>query len=377
MYRIGTIGLSIALIIMVICALLYVWSSRQNPNVIDIVGSSILISLLLGSSSTFFVKMFEKTKKRNSSAAKWFLISVSILITLIAFLIYSSNAPESIRQEIPITYIFNRKAKEIAWNLDTPSDESDQNYFLALQLFRYFRDRSMSNSEVIDDMMKLHGQENISSNLGIFHELTEYLLAWNIGHIFTTGDMELAMLRGQSRNWLAFPKKEIEIMSKGKDVIKGDFESNIFYDYNDQDPISKSWDFRLPRNTNIIMTKNDGWHSKIIITDDSFFTVELEVHGLLVDCGAPTLVHESAFGVFGDTDGPFKKYKCLLICNASFNKWKYGFPKMRHYEQWVSDLFSKLQRRFAWGSPPLININEMIKRQERQKIQGEQRQSHN
>jgi len=374
--RIGTVGLSIALIALVICALLYIWASRQNPNVIDIVGSSILISLLLGSSSTFFVKMFEKPKKCNSSVTKWFLISASMLITLIAFLIYSSNAPDSIRQEIPITYIFNCKAKEIAWNLDISSDESHQIYFVALQLFRNFRDRSMSNSEVIDDMVKLHGQENISSNLGIFHELTEYLLAWNIGHVFTTGDMELAHLRGQIRSWLAFPNKEIEIISKSKDTIEGDFQSNIFYDFNDQDPISKSWDFRLPRNTKIYMTKNDGWHSKIILTN-SFVDIELEVHGLLMGSGVPTLVHESAFGVFGDTDGPFKKYKCLLICNATFNKWKYGFPKMRYYEQWVSDLFSRLQRRFAWGSPPLININEMIKREERQRIQGERKQSPN
>ncbi len=381
LFYLGKIVLVTVLIALIACALLYIYASRQNPKVMEIVGSSILISLLLGSATTLYSKLLNKSKKLNYSVVVWFLITVATLMGLIVFLIYSSSKPNNIKHEIPVTYIFNCKAKEIAWNLDFVGDDSTQNYFLVVQLFRAFRDSNTSNSEMISSMTNPNdwvaiepNEWNLIRNLKIFHELTEYMLAWNIGHVFTSGDMEIASVRGEGRRWLAFPNKKIEMRSVGKDTIEGDFKNNFYYDINDVDPISKSWDFRLPHDTRICMPKDDDLSSKIVLSN-SYVDIEIAVHGLMSESGLPTLVHESAFGIYGDTIGPFKKYKCLLIFKATFDEWKYGFPKMRYYEQWVSDLLVRLQRRFAWGDPPVVSFSEAIKRQERQRLKAEQKQS--
>jgi hypothetical protein len=154
----------------------YIWASRHSPRVVDIVGSSILITLLLGSCSALFWKAFEKPRKWKASVLMLFLVSLSLLVMLIAFLVFSSKEPTPTRIEIPVTYILNRRTLSIPDGLATPDSESSASYFEVCQLFRCFRDRTDRNRQMVADMAQLFGHENHSQNLRIFHDLTEYIV---------------------------------------------------------------------------------------------------------------------------------------------------------------------------------------------------------
>jgi hypothetical protein len=169
-----------------------------------------------------------------------------------------------------------------------------------------------------------------------------------------------ALARGESRNWLAIPNEDIEDRPRNKESIEGAFKENLFYDINEPNAafFLGHWDLRLPRDTRVVVTRDGDLYSQITIRNP-FETIQFGIHALATESGWPVPVRGLRFYPGTDLKGPFKEYRCLITCRASLSKWRYGFPRMRHHEQWVTDLLALVERSFAWGSmrvPDFIDV---------------------
>ena len=188
------------------------------------------------------------------------------------------------------------------------------------------------------------------SSIAIFRELTEYLILLFMGSMSKTTD------------GFEIPNKSIATNKPMPiDQIQG-VKDNIFYDMED-----RLQTIPHPKKTDIIFEKKNSMNSKIIFKNKFFesFTLKIELKSI---SGIHAFLHPSAtyaswlFSPSPYADkiekeklGPYKKFKCMINYEVEFNKFRYSFPRRKDYEEWVNDLFSFLQKKFAWGSPPLID----------------------
>jgi hypothetical protein len=351
-------------------AVWYVWASRQNPKVIEIVGGSILITLLLGSSSTLFAKLRAEPKSHKVAVTLWFLISASLLMIVIAGLVFSSNTPPSIKKEIPVTYLIDMNDLAIVSDLEVESAEARFLYMDAVALFQHFKGASDDNQRQVKSALAEPGRW-LHFGTGLFCDLTEILIPRCIAGPGEQGDSEPAVWRGEVRRWNAWPDKRIAAENVDINDILGPLSQNQFFHIQgsplyELDRNNHNMELRLPRNARICLSSGDApWSSAYTISND-FVEIKIRVQVFLLGIWLRlTYPAESAFRVSltpsNRRRGPFYRVDTVIYYEATFSKRWYSLSKMRYHEEWANDLLALLERRFTWGSPPLLDFAEVMK----------------
>jgi hypothetical protein len=197
----------------------YLWASQQNPKVIELIVGSILITVVLGSCTDFYMKLREPNRRKYPTMG--LLRSISLLVAMTAFLVYASNTPGSVRGEVLVTYVFQPTMLSIPYNLKVP----DAHLLEPCRFFLAFRDRSTENRRIVEDMTQIHGREDIVANLKVFHDLTEYLLLWTMAHSYVTSDIELPQFVGKLSTGVLFPTRTSRARQERRTAFRGTSET--------------------------------------------------------------------------------------------------------------------------------------------------------
>jgi hypothetical protein len=342
----------------------YIYHSRDNPHFLEIILGSILISLIVGILPSLIQKFTEKQVANRPWI--WFGILCCFLGILVALLVYSSNAPKNIKAEIPVTYLVNLNTMELPSGLRFDSTITSVSYDQARCILKNFKDKNPENAQKIKQMLQANFVDTSRFEIICFQNLSEYLIAYYIGYSFTTPEFELALHRGESAKWLAFPHPTIRGESKPLDWIEGEFRNNLFYGIEAFPELDEKIELKLPKNTEVLLTRANKASSTFTIKN-KFLEIKIEVWYLLGSSGYPApRLPDSAFSLYvpKEQNGPFKRYNTVISYNVTFNRLRYAFPEMQYYEEWANDLLSMLQRKLSWGSPPYVDLTELLKRYE-------------
>ncbi len=342
----------------------YIYHSRDNPHLLEIILGSILISLIVG----ILPSLIQKFTEKQVANRPWisFVTLCCCLGILVALLVYSSNAPKNIKVEIPVTYLVNLNTMELPFGLRFDSTITSLSYDQARRILKNFKDKNPENAEKIKQMLQANFVDTSRFDVTCFQNLTEYLIAYYIGYSFTTSDFELALHRGEVLRWLAFPHPTIRGESKPLEWIKGEFRNNLFYGLKAFPELDEKIELNLPKNTEVSFTRANEASSTFTIKN-KFLEIKIEVWYLLGSSGYPSpRLPDAAFSLYvpKEQKGPFKRYDAVISYNVTFERLRYAFPEMRYYEEWANDLLSMLQRKLSWGSAPCVDLTELVKRYE-------------
>jgi hypothetical protein len=346
------ITILILLVLLAVSMLSYVYYSRNNPYVWEIIIASIMVSLLLGVISKFIDKLFEKPIASNPITC---LIGTTIcLLVLISLLVYLSNRPKRITAEIPVTYLMNLKTAELASGIAFNDDTALICYWSARSIFKNFNEKNPDNAKLFANT----DPNSIMFGFRCFHDLTEYLVFYYMSSASMigferevywkqTGDWEVI-------DWEGLPEISISGHPMPIDCITGDFKNNLFYGIKGIFGPYENTNLTLPKGTEISLVRKDRLTSQFTIQDNKYFKITIGVRLLGTDSLGSAFLDESA--VLPNEDiGPFSKFNAVIYYKASFSKWRYAFSDMQYYEKWANSLFSVLQRKFAWGKPVLLD----------------------
>lgn len=338
-----------------IAALIYVCLSWSNPHIVQLMIGSVALGLFIGITSTIiFVFLQERVKESPKSYA---VLAFCCLAILIAVLVYSSNAPKNISRKIPVTYIINFKTKEMPLYLATDNEFASTCYMDVRTIVNNFRNASSENKEHFEKILK--GTIASESYFRFFQNLTEYLVPFFIGNLFTVTTSELHLYHKELPRRLAIPDKRIKGKHKSLEEIKGEFKKNLFY--GTKGLFSEATiEMRLPKNTEMTLERDNTLVSRFTIKN-KFVEVKIGIQYLVGGSGALAYLSPSAFlptqtaQMERQGQGRFKRYHAMIFYDANFTRWRYGFGQMKYYEQWANDLFNSLEEKFGWGSPPLLD----------------------
>lgn len=338
----------------------YICLSWHSPYAWEIVLGSITLSLLLAA-ITSLIQDYYKNGFRKMTIALGFLAFASLSF-LVAAMLYLSNAPKSIRKEIPVTYLISPRKLEPPSSLWLADTTAFAWYPDMVQMFREFRDKSSENATVVNELAKRPGQRDLKVAPEFFQDFTECLLVKYLGTPVMEGDAGLTMYRKETPKWLGWPNKAIAGDAKSREAISGDFKDNMFYDVNGLPPII--FDLRLPKNTDISLNA-DGRMSSQLVIRNKFMEIKIGIYFHTGGSWGWGFVSDSALRYGSDKNElrlAFNRYETIIYYDVTFSKWRYAYPEMKHYEEWANDLFAMLRRKFAWGSPPLADEVEVFRR---------------
>lgn len=347
--------------VVVVCAVGYIYLNRRNLYVWEIIIGSVAISLLLGVVPSLIHNILEKETGVRSIVL--FMIVTACLAVLIAILVYLSNVPKSIREEIPVTYLLSPRKKELPYGLRFASTTTSACYLEAMWIFKRFKEMSPGNAKKIEEMAKAPGQEDFVFARKFFQNLTEYLLAYYMAMHFTTDEANLTWYRKETPKWLGFPHEDIAGKGKPLEAIGGDFRDNIFYGIKGHSPKVKL-ELRFPKGTEINLDRENL--SSTLTIKNKFMVAKIGVFFSIMGSQSFGFLHESTFLPYGsdkeELAKAFRRYDTIIYYDVTFSKRSYGYPEMKYYEEWAKDLFTVLERKFRWGSPALEDEIEILRR---------------
>jgi hypothetical protein len=344
------ITLLILLFLLAVSMISYVFYSRSSPYVWEIIIASIMVSLLLGVISKFIDKLFEKPIAAKPITC---LIVVSTcLLVLIVLLIYLSNVPKEIHREIPVTYLVSPRTKELPYGLRFADTSTSVSYKDAMFIFKNFKDKSPDNAKKIENITSMSGHVDILCAMETFQNLTEYLVAYYMGHPFATPETDLTMYREETAKSLGLPHKDIAGNPKSIESISGDFKSNLFYGIKGMLP-NVILELRLPKNTEISFKRDVRLPSSQFILKNKYMEIKIGVFFYVGGSQSVGFFDNSVLSFSSNAEElkkVFLQYETVIYYDVTFNKWRYAYPEMKYYEEWANDLFSMLERKFRWGS---------------------------
>jgi hypothetical protein len=248
-------------------------------------------------------------------------------------------------------------------------------YDEARWIFKNFRDKSPDNAKKIEKIASGPGrQRDFVFAMEFFQNLTEYLVAYYMGHHFSTPETDLTMYRKETAKWFGFPHKDINGNTKSIESVSGDFNSNLFYGIKGMLP-DAILELRLPKNTEISLKRDVRPFSSQFIIKNKYIEIKI---GVFFSVGG-----SQSIGFFDDSLLPyghdaeelklaFLQYETIVYYDVTFNKWRYAYPEMKYYEEWANDLFSMLERKFLWGSSALADTMEGFRRYEKERKNSNQ-----
>lgn len=349
--------MSIFLIMLIIALVgiafsMYIVSSRGNPHIIEFLIGTVAVGILIGIMPSLLNSQVEAHPRLAA------FVSIVALVVCVAVLVYFSNAPKELHLKIPVTYLVNLKTKEPPVNLHFQDTTTSICYMDAAVMFKRFKEKSAENSAAIDELLNDSGARTTSS-LKIFRDLTEYLIPYFIGHIFSTPETELTLYAKTTAKWFGYPDKEIADQPKLLNDISGPFRENPFYGLQGMMPDSKI-EMPLPNNTDVTLERDNSFNS-VFIFKNKFLTMRIGISPWISMFGSYEFLHPSfAEDIGKEQGGHFKRYDTIIHIDVTFSRFRYGFPEMRYYEQWAKNLLFVLKRKFAWGNPPLLDPSRML-----------------
>jgi len=346
------IAFLILMILLGIGAIVFTYLNYSNPHLLEIVVGTTMIGLFIGIASSIIHTLFDQHIKENPLISGIFVLC--FLIILIAVFIYASNVPKSIKREIPVTYLLNLKKQELSYGFMIDSTVAEGSYSSAHSIFRQFKGKNIENAIKIEQIVS---KDHSASEAILFHDFTEYLIAYFLAVPFVTGEMESHLYRHEISEILGWPDKRIRGEYKQLDYITGDFKNNSFYGIM-EDPHITIQGMRLPKDTDIQLIRDNKTTSQFIIKNN-FMTVTIGIVYLTGSSGSRVPIFPpSAFVPSATSEeerkGPFKRYESMIYYDVSFNKFRYGSPERKYYEEWAENLFFMLERKFSWGSPEFL-----------------------
>jgi hypothetical protein len=355
-------------------AILYLWYSRQNPKVLEVVGGSILITLLLGSATTLFSRLHGESKDYRGILF-WLLTSISLLAIVIAFLVYESNTPRDIAEEIPVVYLIDPATNRLA-DLRFLEDETGNICYLQARLaLTRLKEKEPKVNTAINSINTRASSPNDVAVVGrnmllldrVFQDLTEYLLIYGLGHIFfAASDGESRMYGGHALRWIARPEGDIGDEPQTLSSIEEKFKANRFYGITTTMDSEDPWQFHLPKGSHMHLKRNAGSRTSVLTIEcNGFIRIDIAVQYLSNSSQGYVYLRELEQGVeIRDSQEPYRMLRRFHACihyDVKFDRWRYGYAPMRHYENWANDLLGVLQRQLSWGNPPLANYGNVMR----------------
>jgi len=341
--------------------ILFIYHSRDNPLVVEIILGSIIFSLLLGIISALSQEYIEKQFR--GKRTKLFIVATCLLLFLIALLVVAANVPSQMKEQISVIYLIDSNTVNFPSGLTFNDSRTSGCYWDARHIFDQFKNKDTEEVKKVLDAFRTNAIPAGSAFLDCIHDLTVYLVAYYLGNHFTTGDIEEPLHLGESRNWLGWPHQEIEGKSLTLNDIDGGLDQNHFYGLvgilgRDLSNLK----IRVPKKTKVSLTNFSRWHSQYVIESKKYCKITITIRNR---------IHSDNFAILPWTQfGPystrsnrgyyrFRRIDTVIYYDATFDKLRYGFPAMQHYKRWANDLLEMLKSKFGWGSPILANPSEV------------------
>jgi hypothetical protein len=345
----------------------YFFYSRANPRFLEIFLGSVLLSLLLGLMSALLEGFMEKGFRKGP----WTLliITVSLLMTLVALLVYSSNSPKSIRAEIPVIYLIDPTTRDLVSGLLGDSDAGQTCYFTASRVFQQFRKSTPRAAAAIDSVFTHPSMgEDTSFLWQMFHDFTEYLVVLYLSSTSIEGEVEREKktLRNEAARWLAIPNPNIRGQPQPLSHMEGQFEENTFSNVDFSDIARRAQlKFWVPRDTHMTLLRKDDTRSSLLTIKNKFVQIDIEIQFLALSSRGYAFLRDWEEGMdIQDLGKPYRalrQFEARIYYDVKYDRKRYGYPKMREQEEWSQDLLSLLQRKFSWGNPPVVDPVKVLR----------------
>lgn len=358
MKKIVAIGI---IAVITLTSIYFILANRGSPYIVEIILGSVSLGMLIGLTRAViqhFVDMWFKKKK-----ILLLCLLVSLTLVAIAGLLYATNRPGVIECTIPITYVIDVNSLQLA-------DMYFEDFFArnAYSDARTVWRESVERLTVTDTSRRL-AESIITGGVNQFalawlHSLTDYLVGFYLYKVPypTSAESELADYSGQSLSFYCLPHPDIAgetlTLESIHAVLKGNPHSNRV-------PIvSVPGERSLPKGTTISLRVQKGKSEYTI--RNNYVEISINVN-LIQHSGGQVFLADSMLPLPFTEVQPRRSrvngYRVAITCRATFTRWRYGFLRMRHYEDWTKDLFAYLQRAFSWGDPDLLSIAEVLRRQ--------------
>jgi hypothetical protein len=345
----------------------YFFWSRGNPRFTEIFVGSVLLSLLLGLVSNVLDGFMEKGVRNGP----WTLlvVTLSVLMMLLALLVYSSNSPNSLKAEIPVIYLIDPTTHDLADGFLGDSDTGRGCYFFTSRIFQRFKQSTPRAAGAIDSVFTHQPFGDDSLFLWqVFHDFTEYLAVLYIGSTFTEGGIERLRktYRNEAAPWLAIPNPSIRDTPQPLSFLEGQFRENMFY-YVDFNDIARREQIRfwVPRDTRVSLQRKDDMQSSLLTIRNKFLQIDIEIQFLMMSSQGYAFLREWEEGMgtqdLGNPYRALRQFEARIYYDVRYDRKRYGFPKMRDQEEWSQDLLSLLQRKFSWGNPPMADSVKVLR----------------
>ena len=272
MKRFSLYAIIVILVIILLLPSGYIIFNRSNPHIIELIIGSVALGILVGIVPTLISSLLHGKVEARTVVAT--LVTFCCLAILVAVLVYSTNTPKDVHREIAVAYLVNPNTKGLPSNLRFPEVTASLCYTDVTVMFSQFREK---NPGKVEDLFSRNIAQNYLSSLRIFHDLTEYLIPYFIGHPFTSAETELTRYHKTTPKWLGFPDKSIVDQPKSMDHINGPIKENLFYGKGLLSLVDT--ELHIPKDTTITLEKESDLASKYVIKNNFvIFHVRISVY---------------------------------------------------------------------------------------------------
>jgi hypothetical protein len=379
-----TPGFLLGAVTLLICVL-YIYQSRENPRFVELTMGSFALAGVLGVVSSMVTRYMQGWPgshtaphgRPTSREVNALLVLPSIVALLLCVLIYSTNSPQPVSKELDMNYVISESKLELP--IDLLGQRLETNASVCYQdvqsILNAFKKRSADNMGKIQQLVRVNGSPISMVTVPLVRDLATYSIVYCLGQVFSSPEIELSMYRKAVVGSWGIPANNIKGQPITLEKVSGAFKENLFFGLSGNSPNPKV-ELTLPRDTKITADPDpeEPLISRIILRND-FTTVTIGVQALLAYSGGeampapeqllgnPTQVAQ--YADFLKKEGPFKQYHVKVYLDATFSRLRFGYPQMKSYQLWVNDLFSVIERKFAWGNPKLLDPSAV-----RKQIQG-------
>jgi hypothetical protein len=188
----------------------------------------------------------------------------------------------------------------------------------------------------------------------VFHDFTEYLLIHFLSSRFTKDDIEKEDYWGEALRSFAIPNPSIRAEPQPRNQIDRQFQQNLFYDFDVNSIVAdRRLEFCLPKDTHASLRRKGA--DSCVTIKNSFLRIDIGIRYLAVSSQDYTFLRDMDVKGLGKPYRAFRQFKACVYYEVRYSKRRYGYPVMRDYEKWSSDLLSLLREQFSWGDPPRVD----------------------
>ncbi|HEY5999154.1 MAG TPA: hypothetical protein VI078_07600 [bacterium] len=339
----------------------YLVISRDNPRLIELTVGTVVLGIVVGIVSSLVHTLGDRWFEKHRVAATF--LGLSVTMFFVAVLIFASNAPPRISRKIPVTYLVSTPAKELPRRLEFGDRVVDFCYSDAVRIFGAGMASRPDRAKLLEELVD-QGTFPSASDGHVFRDLTTFLVPYFLGEGTGAGEPELAAYYKKLWPLVGIPDDQIAGDALALEDIEGPIRENMYFGV--QSAFGAPIAIRVPKGMTIRLIRNDLWTSTYVL-ENRYLKVRIGIRSLYSkpmsnQSGYPYVYIVSALspmspyvdGLEREWMGPFIPYDTIIYFDVDFDRFWYGSTQMKYYEEWAESVFSVLDKKFAWGHPPLV-----------------------